>query len=114
YQASRESLRLVEQLVAEEGIDCEFRRCGHVSLAYRPSHYRRLAESQALHARVFDHETTLVPRDRLGQVIGSALYHGGLLDPEACSVQPAKYFWGLAAAAQRAGARLVEHAAVRS
>ena len=114
YEASRESLRLVEQLVAEEGIDCEFRRCGHVSLAYRPSHYRRLAESQALHARVFDHATTLVPRDRLDQVIGSVLYHGGLLDPEACSVQPAKYFWGLAAAAQRAGARLVERAAVRS
>ena len=114
YQASRESLRFVERLVAEEGIDCEFRRCGHVSLAYRPSHYRRLAESQALHARVFGHETTLVPGDRLDQVIGSALYHGGLLDPEACSLHPAKYFWDLAAAAQRAGARLVEHTAVRS
>ena len=114
YEASRESLRFVEQLVADEGIDCEFRRCGHVSLAYRPSHYRRLAESQALHARVFAHETTLVPVDRLHEVIGSTIYHGGLLDPEAASLHPAKYFWGLAAAAQRAGARLVEHSAVRS
>jgi glycine/D-amino acid oxidase-like deaminating enzyme len=114
YEASRESLRCVERVVTEERIDCEFRQCGHVSLAYRPSHYHRLAESQALMARVFDHETTLVPRERLDQVIGSPLYHGGLLDPEARSLHPAKYFCGLAAAAERAGARLIEHTAVRS
>jgi glycine/D-amino acid oxidase-like deaminating enzyme len=114
YDASRESLRFVEQLVADEGIDCEFRRCGHVSLAYRPSHYRRLAEIQGLHARAFAHETTLIPVDRLSEVIGSAIYHGGLLDLEAASLHPAKYFWGLAAAARRAGARLVEHTEVRS
>jgi len=114
YDASLASLRFVERLVADEGIECEFRRCGHVSLAYRPSHYRRLAESQALHARAFAHETTLVPVDRLGEVIGSTIYHGGLLDPEAASLHPAKYFWGLATAAHRAGARLLEHTTVRS
>ncbi len=114
YDASRESLRFVERLVADESIDCEFRRCGHVSLAWRPSHYRRLVESQALHARSFAHETTLVPADRLAEVIGSPAYHGGLLDPEAGSLHPAKYFWGLAAAAHRAGARLFEHTEVQS
>ena len=73
YDASRESLRCVERLVVEEGIDCELRRCGHVSLAYRPSHFRGLAESQALRARLFGHQTTLVPADRLGDVkIGRA------------------------------------------
>jgi glycine/D-amino acid oxidase-like deaminating enzyme len=71
YDASRESLRFVERLVADEGIACDLRRSGHVSLASRPSHYRRLAESQALRAGAFGHETTLVPPHRLGEVIGS-------------------------------------------
>jgi glycine/D-amino acid oxidase-like deaminating enzyme len=114
YEASRESLRFVERLVADEGIDCELRRCGHVSLAWRPSHHRRLVQSQALYARTFAHETTLVPSDRLGDVIGSPIYHGGLLDPEAGSLHPAKFFWGLAEAAHRAGAGLFEHTRVRS
>ena len=114
YDTSRESLRFVERLVADEGIACELRRSGHGSLAYRPSHYRRLAESQALRASAFAHETTLVSPDRLGEVIGSTLYHGALLDPEAGSLHPAKFFWGLASSAHRAGARLREHTPVRA
>jgi glycine/D-amino acid oxidase-like deaminating enzyme len=114
YDASRESIDFVERLVAQESIDCGFRRSGHASLAARPSHVRRLAESQALRARVFAHQTELVSADRLAEVIGSTRYHGALVDAEAGSLHPAKYFSGLAAAARRAGARLLEHAAVRS
>ena len=114
YETTRESLRFVGRLIAEEGIDCEYLRSGHVSVACRPSHYRRLAESQALRARVFGHETTLVPPERMAEVIGSSVYHGGLIDPETGSLHPAKYFWGLAAAARRVGARLLEQTAVRS
>jgi glycine/D-amino acid oxidase-like deaminating enzyme len=44
--------------------------------------------------------------------IGSERYHGGLLDAGGCSLQPAKYVAGLAHAAERAGARLVEEAEV--
>lgn len=114
YDASRESLRFVERLIADEGIACELRRCGHVSLAYRPPHYRRLAESRELLERAFTHATTLVPVERLSEVIGSRLYHGALLDPEAWCLHPAKFFWGLASAAHHAGARLLEHVPVRS
>jgi glycine/D-amino acid oxidase-like deaminating enzyme len=114
YDASRESIDFVERLVVDESIDCGFRRSGHVSLAARPSHLRRLAESQALRARAFAHQTTLVPADRLAEVIGSTRYHGALVDAEAGALHPAKYFSGLAAAARRAGARLLEHSAVQS
>ena len=114
YHASRESIDFVERLVAQESIDCGFRRAGHVSLAARPSHLRRLAESQAVRAREFAHQTALVPADRLAEVIGSTRYHGALVDAEAGSLHPAKYFSGLAAAARHAGARLLERTAVRS
>ena len=114
YEASRESVRFLERLLKEERIDCEYRQCGHVSLALTPSHYRDLAVARDLLARVFGHEATLVPRERLREEIGSDTYCGGLLDPGAGSLHPAQYFWGLASAARRAGARLLEHADVRS
>jgi glycine/D-amino acid oxidase-like deaminating enzyme len=44
----------------------------------------------------------------MGREIGSARYHGALLDPGGCSLQPAKYVRGLGLAAERAGARLME------
>jgi glycine/D-amino acid oxidase-like deaminating enzyme len=58
------------------------------------------------------YETQLLGRDELGQEIGSRRYHGGLTDPAGCSLQPAKYVQGLARAAERAGARLLEGADV--
>ena len=44
----------------------------------------------------------------MSREIGSVRYHGALLDPGGCSLQPAKYVQGLGVAAQRAGARLIE------
>jgi glycine/D-amino acid oxidase-like deaminating enzyme len=54
------------------------------------------------------YQTELIGRDGMARVIGSARYHGALLDPGARSLQPAKYVQGLAWAAERAGARLLE------
>jgi glycine/D-amino acid oxidase-like deaminating enzyme len=54
------------------------------------------------------YETELVGRAGLSRVIGSTRYHGALVDPGGCSLQPARYVQGLALAAERAGARLLE------
>jgi glycine/D-amino acid oxidase-like deaminating enzyme len=59
------------------------------------------------------HETEILSKEDLGREIGSTLYHGGQLDPSGCSLQPAKYVRGLAQAAERAGARLLEGVQVR-
>jgi len=44
----------------------------------------------------------------LREEIDSRCYHGGLLDPAAGALHPARYCEGLAAAAVRAGAVIVE------
>jgi glycine/D-amino acid oxidase-like deaminating enzyme len=59
------------------------------------------------------YETELLDRAELAREIKTDRYHGGLLDPGGCSLQPAKYVAGLARAAQRAGARLIEQAEVK-
>lgn len=112
FDASLASVRFLEELVADEGIGCDYARCGHVSLAYRPAHLRRLESAERLLRQAFGYATELVTRERLREEIGSSAYHGGLLDPQAGGIHPAKFFLGLAAAARRAGARLVEHAEV--
>jgi glycine/D-amino acid oxidase-like deaminating enzyme len=58
--------------------------------------------------RLLGHETTLLGAGDLREELGSDRYHGGLLEPLAGSLHPGRYCAGLARAAVRAGAVLVE------
>jgi glycine/D-amino acid oxidase-like deaminating enzyme len=112
FRLSLDAIRFLADLIAQEHIECDFTRCGAVTLAAKPSHLPALVESARLLRAELGYETEVIPRDELGRVIGSTRYHGALLDPAGCSLQPAKYVAGLALAAGRAGARLVENARV--
>ncbi len=112
FARSLEAVRFLEALVAEERIACDYVRCGAVTLADRPSHLTELERERQALLEVAGHETRLLDRTDVRSEIGSARFHGGLLDPAAGSVHPAKYCAGLARAAERAGAVLVEHVAV--
>ena len=107
FDASLASVRFLEQVIAEEAIACDYRRSGHAILAWKPAHLRNLAATGEVLERQFGCHTTLVPRGQLVEEIDSTCYHGALIDPAAGSVQPAKYFFGLTAAALRAGARML-------
>src|SRR5258707_10678914 len=112
YAASLESIDFVETLVREESIACDFARCGHLEVACKPKHFddfRRTAEETERH---FNHRQRLIPKDQLQSEIGSAIYHGGLVDESSAGVNPARMVAGLASAAERAGATIFEHAHV--
>lgn len=113
FQQSLEAVRYLESVLGEEGIACDYVRNGAVVLAGRPSHLRLLEAEQRVLRDVMGYETVLLERAALGSEIGSDRYHGGLMDPGAGSLHPARYCAGLARAAERAGARLVEQAGVR-
>ncbi|GAB4126936.1 MAG: FAD-binding oxidoreductase [Roseiflexaceae bacterium] len=112
FRASLAAIDLVEQIVGEEQIDCHFARSGHLIVASKPGHYAGLASEAEFLAAAFGHQTTLVPREQLSSEIGSAAFHGGLVDPLSAGVNPAKYVTGLAQAAQRAGAHLFDQTTV--
>jgi glycine/D-amino acid oxidase-like deaminating enzyme len=112
FAASLQALDTVERIVAEERIECDFVRSGHLLLASKPSHYRALAREAELLDRDFGHPTSLLPPAELHGEIGSGAYHGGLADEASAGVQPARYAAGLARAAQRAGAQIYERAPV--
>ena len=108
FQLTLEAMQLLERLILEEQIDCDFSHSGALTLAAKPGHLQALAHSGRFLRAELGYETELLGREEMGREIGSARYHGALLDPGGGSLQPAKYVRGLAVAAVRAGARLVE------
>ena len=109
FDASLASMEALESLIREEGIACGYERTGHVQAACKPAHFDAFREEQRLLARVFRHEVALVaPGDQASEV-GSSSFHGLLVDERSGALNPATYVQGLACAAVRAGARIVEH-----
>ncbi len=102
----------LEALIAQESIECEYTRSGHLQAAWKPSHFDAFRDEQQLLARVFNHRVHLVPRAEQRSELGTDLYHGIMVDERSGAINPAQYVSGLAAAASRAGAAIVTGAAV--
>lgn len=108
YQSSLDAIDFVERVVAEEGIECGFRRSGHLEAACKPAHFERFERDQRLLEREFAHRVRLLPKRDQRSELDSDYYHGLLVDERSAAVQPAQYVQGLASAAERAGAELHE------
>jgi glycine/D-amino acid oxidase-like deaminating enzyme len=93
----------VFDLIERHSIDCEARRCGWIQPAFAAPDVgvvtRRAEQWQRRGAPV-----EVIDRDTVRKLVGSPIYHGGLIDRRAGSVQPLSYSRGLARAAQGAGA----------
>jgi glycine/D-amino acid oxidase-like deaminating enzyme len=106
FDMARDAIASLESLIAEEQIDCEYARCGHVQAAWKAAHFDAFRNQQALLARVFDHRVELVGKSDQRREIGTDAYHGVMVDERSGGLHPAKYVRGLALAAVRAGASL--------
>jgi glycine/D-amino acid oxidase-like deaminating enzyme len=109
YAASLETIELVERVVKEENIACDFARTGHLEVACKPAHFADYSRQVEVIAREFNHRLRIVPSDQLRSEIGSDIYYGGMVDEVSAGLNPARYVAGLAAAALRAGAQICEH-----
>jgi glycine/D-amino acid oxidase-like deaminating enzyme len=113
YATSLATIGCVEQVVTEEGVDCDFSRCGHLEVACKQKHFNDYARQAEVIDRDFDHKLRVVPRHELNSEIGSSVYYGGMVDEVSAGLNPARYVAGLARAAVKAGAEIYEHARVR-
>jgi glycine/D-amino acid oxidase-like deaminating enzyme len=114
YAASLASIDLVEEIVREENIECDFSRCGHLEVACKQSHFESYARSVELIAREFNHQLKVISKDQLRNEIGSNIYYGGIVDEVSAGINPARYVAGLGQAALKAGARIHENTRVQS
>lgn len=111
YKALDDSVDTLEALIAEEGIDCNFRRAGKLKLASKLQHFDAIARNfEAIHAEV-DPDTALLSANDLKSEIGSP-FHGAMLSKKSAMMHMGRYVVGLAEAAKRHGAVIYENAAV--
>jgi glycine/D-amino acid oxidase-like deaminating enzyme len=111
YKAFDAAVDTIEALVAEEGIDCNFRRAGKLKLASKPKHFDAIARNfEAIHAEV-DPDTALLTAADLASEVGSP-FHGAMLYRKSAMMHMGRYAVGLAEAARRHGATIFEQAAV--
>ncbi len=114
YQAYDRAVDVVEGIVAEEGIDCSFRRAGKLKLASKPQHFATIAANFEMVHREVDPDTQLLSRADLRRELGSDAFHGAMLSQKSAMMHMGRYVTGLAEATQRSGATIFEHAQVQS
>lgn len=112
YRAYDRSIDMIEEVIAEERIDCNFRRAGKLKLASKPSHAAGLRANQERIAREVDPDTAWLERADLHGEIGSQAFHGAALFRKSAMMHMGRYLSGLADAAVRHGARVWEDAPV--
>ncbi|WP_159992716.1 FAD-binding oxidoreductase [Roseomonas sp. 18066] len=111
--AAAASFPFLEELLAREGIDCDYRRSGRFNPAYTPRHYAAQAARAPKLAEITGMPVYMVPRERQHEALGSDHYFGGMVTEASGSLHPGKYARGLAEAAERAGALLVDETRVQ-
>ncbi|HKZ29435.1 MAG TPA: FAD-binding oxidoreductase [Acidimicrobiia bacterium] len=112
WDASNVAIDRVEQLIDGESIPCNFARPGSAQLGFTDRDDRVLAAYARKTTEQLGFRIEYVPRHRLGEIVGSDRFSMALTEKVSACLHPAKYTFGLAEAAARAGASLVETARV--
>jgi glycine/D-amino acid oxidase-like deaminating enzyme len=112
YRTSLAAIEFTERLIHQEGIECEFLRCGALWAAYAQRHRREFDAVRQLLNETFNHETCTVDGRAMQAELDSPYYCGGLVDPLSAGVHPAKLIHGLLKSALTAGVRIFEHTPV--
>jgi glycine/D-amino acid oxidase-like deaminating enzyme len=105
-EAAHGALERLESVIVQEAIECEYERVGHIQAAVKPVHFDAFRREQALLARLCRHRVELLSRETQRSEVGTAAYHGLLVDERSGALNPARYVHGLSVAARRAGAQL--------
>jgi gamma-glutamylputrescine oxidase len=111
YGLTQRAVATIRRRIADHAIACDAVE-GGVLLANWFDDDAILRERQALMARGFDVHWQYLSPDEVKSWARSERYAGGLLEPDAFHFHPLKYARGIAAAVERGGGRVFEHAPV--
>ena len=106
-KGARTALEWIGEFIRSQAIDCDFRQCGRFQAAHNPAQFRKLAHYANNQPRGLEQAVEVVDRKDQATEIDSEFYHGGLLIPAHCSLDPSKYHLGLLRLAIDRGCRIV-------
>ncbi|GED22118.1 NAD(P)/FAD-dependent oxidoreductase [Halomonas halmophila] len=113
WDMSREAVRLTAALVERHAIPCEL-SWGYLHAAVKPRHVKELEAFRRTLAEQYGYPALeWLEGQALREHVVTDAYPAALFDHEGGHLHPLNYTLGLARAAQRAGARLCSHSAVR-
>ena len=101
----RENLDAIDEALTHYRIECDFERPGAITVATEPHQLEWLREMVEHHP-----DATYLDQDAMRDEVSSPTFLGGVLEPhDMALLDPAKLAWGLAAAAESLGVRILEH-----
>ena len=110
------ALKYIDDLVREEGLDCDWKKCGR----FYGAHNKRQFDLMVKHKGEVDELDYLklpyhivYPKDTRTE-IGTDFYHGGKVYPDVGCLHPGKYSLELLRIAQAAGAEIISNCEVNS
>lgn len=108
HQGETAAVALVADLLQKHGIEADTHSKGETCLAHGPRAFAELQkQAEAMAAIGEEHE--LLSRDQLPAAGLNGTFYGALTTPIGFGLNPRKYLFGLARAAQGAGAELFQH-----
>ena len=112
WQLAEEAKYLVKSRILKHSIDCDY-KSGLLHAAYKQSDIEEFeAEVIKLRTDYNYNQVRYVPKEEMSEMLGTDIYHGGILDSSAGHIHPLNYVLGLARAAREAGVKIFEHSAV--
>jgi glycine/D-amino acid oxidase-like deaminating enzyme len=114
YQEGLDAVERLRLLARDEALDCDWRDVGCFIGAHTPRLFRDLARAAETQPRGLEVPFEVVPPERLGEMIDTPLYHGGVLYPADAAIHPAKLVRALHGRAAAAGARFRSRCAVHT
>jgi gamma-glutamylputrescine oxidase len=111
WELSRDNHRLLREIVESEGVDCHYARNGSLTLALSRNEAEALGKSARLLAED-GFRAEFLDDTEVGSRFPGAGFTAGLFHPDDGEIHPVRFVRGLAAAAERAGARIFENTTV--
>ncbi len=95
YTDASDSFTIIERMIADNAIDCEWTRTGRFGGAWARKHYAQMAKKLGALNEYADSGAYMLPKERQRDEIASDYYHGGLVVARSAHLHPAKYYKGL-------------------
>jgi glycine/D-amino acid oxidase-like deaminating enzyme len=112
WAAYDSAIDMIERILAEEEIACDFRRSGKLKLASKPAHVPKLrAMCEEIRGEVDPSVRWLTREELRGEMVSEA-FHGGVLYPKSAMMHMGRYASGMADAARRHGTTIWENSPV--
>ena len=111
FDLAEEAKRLIVERIAKHTIDCDL-TWGYMHCIPKAHQFSELQAWADEYQELGYGGNTLLSKLELEAKLGTNIYHGALREQHAGHFHPLNYCFGLADAAQKAGAKIYEHSAV--